>query len=311
MNIAIIGRDHYYVKQLTLELLKDEKVDKILVIGKDISIPVNEKIVYIDTLPYFPLTTIFAENNIKTVINFVKIDDETYSSKEAYNLTLQSLQNILYSGAKANVENYLLYSSTIVYGVNKKNNNLFMPTKLTKAGSKFYYSKLRFEAEKIIYDFMDEFAHFNVKILRTAFTLGKNVDNLISSYLSLKFLPQIKSYNPEFECIHEDDVVDAFHHLIFNGEKGIYNLSSDDSMSLKEIAYIMDHRLISINKFVAKQIAFFSWLLIPNILRIPPNALEFFMYPFLTDNSSLKKTGFKFKHTLEETIKEFKNKNKN
>ncbi len=306
-RVAITTRDFYYASELTKKLLADERVEKILVIGKDLSVPVVDKIIYIDTLPYFPLASIFKENNIDTIINFVKIDDETYSNKEAYNLTLQSLENILSSGTRGGVENYILYSSTIIYGVNKKKKDkIFKPVRLKKPGSKFYYSKLRFEAEKLVYEFMDEFPHFNIKIARTAFTLGGNVDNLISSYLSLKFLPMVSHHNPEFEFVHEDDVIDAFQHLIFNGETGIYNISSDDSISLKEIAELMDSKLISIPKLLAKQMAFLSWHIIPGVVKIPPHTIDFFMHSFLTDNNSLKATGFKFKHTLTETLKDFK-----
>ncbi len=305
-NVAIISKDHYYAIKLAYDLMDNPEVGKIVVIGKDLSIPNHNKVVYINTLPYFPLSTVFLENNIDTIINFVKIDDDTYSSKEAYSLTLQSLKNVLYSGARADVKNYILYSSTVVYGVNKKKERKFDPIRLSKAGSKFYYSKLRFEAEKRVYEFMDEFPDFNVKIARVAFTLGKNIDNLISSYLGMKFIPTIKGFNPDFEFIHEEDVIRAFNHLIFNGESGIYNVSSEDSISLKEAAVFMDKKLINISRFIAKQVAYFTWLLIPGVLKIPPHALNFFMHPFLTNNKSLLETGFKFKYTLEETLKEFK-----
>ncbi|MBN2693028.1 NAD-dependent epimerase/dehydratase family protein [bacterium] len=305
-NVAIISKDHYYAIKLAYDLMDNPEIGKIIVIGKDLSIPNHNKVVYINTLPYFPLSTVFSENRVDTIINFVKIDDETYSSKEAYNLTLQSLKNVLYSGARADVKNYILYSSTVIYGVNKKRDKKFEAKRLSKSGSKFYYSKLRFEAEKKIYEFMDEFPDFNVKIARVAFTLGKNIDNLISSYLGMRFIPIIKGYNPEFEFIHEEDVIRAFEHLIFNGESGIYNVSPDDSISLKEAAMFMDRKLINISKFIAKQVAYFSWILIPGVLKIPPHALEFFMYPFLTDNKSLTNTGFKFKYSLEDTLKEFK-----
>ena len=306
-RVAITTRDFYYASELTKKLLEDERVERILVIGKDLSVPVVEKIVYINTLPYFPLATIFRENKIDTIINFVKIDDETYSNKEAYSLTLQSLENILASGARGGVENYILYSSTIIYGVNKKKKGkIFKPERLKKPGSRFYYSKLRFETEKLIYEFMDEFPHFNVKITRVAFTLGANIDNLISSYLSLKFLPQVAHHNPEFEFVHEADVIRAFHHLIFNGERGIYNISSDDSISLKEIAEVMNSKLVSIPKIIARQIAFLSWHIIPSVIKIPPYTIDFFAYSFLTDNNSLKATGFKFKYSLKDTIAEFK-----
>ncbi len=306
-RIAITTNDFYYYKELTRKLLEDKRVEKILIIGKDLNIPEDNKIKYINTLPYYPLTSIFKENNIDTVVNFVKIDDETYSSNEASNLTIQSLENVLFSGARAGVENYILYSSAIVYGVNKKKKQVpFEAIRLKKPMSKFYYSKLRFEMEKRVYQFMDEFPHFNIKILRTAFTLGANVDNLISSYITLKFLPAIKHYNPEFELVHEDDVVSAFHHMIFNGEKGIYNISSDDSISLREFAEIMDKRLIEIPKIIAKQTAFLSWYIAPSVLKIPPHTVDFFMYSALTNNKSLKDTGFKFQYNIEETIESFK-----
>lgn len=305
-RVAITGRDHFYVTQLAQQLIEDERIELIVIIGKDLTVPIAEKVIYIDTLPYFPLSTIFSEHNIDTIVNLVKVDDETYSSREAYNLTLESLRNVIYSGARSGVENYLFYSSTVVYGTRKIGDTPFSPKRLNAPGSKFYYAKLRYDSEKIIYDFMDEFPHFNIKIARTPFTLGRNVDNLISGYLGLKFIPMISGYNPEFEFTHENDVVRGFHHLIFEGDTGIYNLSTGNSISLKEAALLMDKKLISVNKLIAKQFAYFSWLLVPNLLGIPPHGLDFLMYPFITDNKTLLESGFKFNHTIEDTIKEFK-----
>ena len=116
-------------------------------------------------------------------------------------------------------------------------------------------------------------------------TFSAFVDNLISSYLSLKFLPQVSHHNPEFEFVHEIDVIRAFHHLIFNGESGIYNISSDDSISLKEIAEEMNSKLVSIPKLLARQIAFLSWHIIPSVVKIPPYTIDFFAHSFLTDNN--------------------------
>jgi len=306
-RVAITTKDFHYANQLIKELIKDKRIEKIVVIGKDLTIPVIDKIVYIDTLPYFPLSTILKENEVDTIVNFMKIDDDTYSSKEAYNITLQSLKNIMSSGIRAGVKDFILYSSAVVYGVNKKKKLInFEPERLKKAGSKFYYSKLRFESEKIAYEYMDEFPDLNIKIARTSFTLGANINNLISSYLSLKFIPMVTHYNPEYQFVHENDVVRAFHYLIFNGKRGIYNISPDDSISLKEISEIMGHRLVSFPKIIAKQIAFLSWHTMPKVLKIPPYSLDFFMYSVLINNQTLLDTGFKFQYTTEETIKAFK-----
>ncbi len=306
-RVAITTKDFHYANQLIKNLLEDERVEKIVVIGKDLTIPVIDKIVYIDTLPYFPLSTILKENEVDTIVNFMKVDDDTYSSKEAYNITLQSLKNIMSSGVRAGVKNFILYSSAVVYGVNKKKKLInFEPVRLKKAGSKFYYSKLRFESEKIVYEYMDEFPDLNIKIARTSFTLGPNINNLVSAYLGLKFIPMITHYNPEFQFVHEDDVVRAFHYLIFNGKKGIYNIAPDNSISLKEISEIMGHKLVSFPKILAKQIAFLSWHTMPKVLKIPPHSLDFFMYSLLINNESLIKTGFKFNYSTEETVKAFK-----
>ena len=62
-KIAITTKDFHYANELTAKLLKDENVEKILLIGKDLTVPKSEKITYIDTLPYFPLTNILKEND--------------------------------------------------------------------------------------------------------------------------------------------------------------------------------------------------------------------------------------------------------
>ncbi|NOT80483.1 MAG: NAD-dependent epimerase/dehydratase family protein [Bacteriovoracaceae bacterium] len=122
-------------------------------------------------------------------------------------------------------------------------------------------------------------------VLRPANIIGPQIKNAITQYLKTPYAPIPIDYNPMFQFIHEFDmatiIVKAFDSL----KTGIYNVCSDDIVSLHEAAEIIDVKKIKVPIIAVEQLARF----LTPVWKFPLYLIDYIKYPSTLDNSELKK----------------------
>lgn len=122
-------------------------------------------------------------------------------------------------------------------------------------------------------------------VLRPANIIGPQIKNAITQYLKTPYAPIPIDYNPMFQFIHEFDmatiIVKAFDSL----KTGIYNVCSDDIVSLHEAAEIINVKKIKVPIIAVEQLARF----LTPVWKFPLYLIDYIKYPSTLDNSELKK----------------------
>lgn len=122
-------------------------------------------------------------------------------------------------------------------------------------------------------------------VLRPANIIGPQIKNAITQYLKTPYAPIPIDYNPMFQFIHEFDmatiIVKAFDSL----KTGIYNVCSDDIVSLHEAAEIINVKKIKVPIIAVEQLA----RVLTPVWKFPLYLIDYIKYPSTLDNSELKK----------------------
>ena len=122
-------------------------------------------------------------------------------------------------------------------------------------------------------------------VLRPANIIGPQIKNSITQYLKTPYAPIPIDYNPMFQFIHEFDmatiIVKAFDSL----KTGIYNVCSDDIVSLHEAAEIINVKKIKVPIIAVEQLA----RVLTPVWKFPLYLIDYIKYPSTLDNSELKK----------------------
>jgi UDP-glucose 4-epimerase len=156
------------------------------------------------------------------------------------------------------------------------------------------------EAERALVDFARENPRSVVTVLRCADTVGPETRGAKVSLLSLPVVPAILGFDPRWQFIHEDDVLDALAHAVAHDLPGPYNAAGDGVLVLSEIVSLLGKPLLPLlppwgTVFAASQLRRLG-------LRVPVEMLRDLRHGRGLDNRRLKATGFQFRYTTREAV---------
>jgi len=174
------------------------------------------------------------------------------NKKNCYNVNVIGTKNILnaINKAKVNKLKFFFYSSTShVY--NYKKNSLINEKATPKPFN--YYGKTKLLAEKIILKFCkkNKINHSIGRIFSfTSITQKKDYffPSLIKKLKSNKDTFTIGSSNAIRNFLHIDDVCLAIMHIVKSDLKGIYNICSEENLSIQEVVFRVKENLKSNKK---------------------------------------------------------------
>ncbi|HWE32442.1 MAG TPA: hypothetical protein VG410_03100, partial [Solirubrobacteraceae bacterium] len=110
----------------------------------------------------------------------------------------------------------------------------------------------------------------------------------------------IFGFDPRWQLIHEDDVVDVLEHAVRNELPGTYNAAGDGVLVLSEIVALLGKPLLPIlppwgTTFAAAQLRRLG-------LRTPVELLRALKHGRGLDNRRLKATGYAYRYTTREAV---------
>ena len=79
----------------------------------------------------------------------------------------------------------------------------------------------------------------HVTVLRCANVLGASVQTSHVRLLSLPVVPTILGFDPRYQFVHEDDVVEALVHVAQNDLPGAFNVAADGVLALTEVISLL------------------------------------------------------------------------
>ncbi len=209
--------------------------------------------------------------------------------RKMYDIDVNGTQNVLDAAAAAGVSQLLVASSTTAYGAFPDN-----PVPLTEEDPvrglpSYEYARDKTEIDRLCQLWAAQHPDRVMTIVRPTIVFGPHVDNyIVRFWTTAPFFPLLDGNDPDWQFVHEDDVVVAISRLLVERRSGIFNLTADGTVRLSEAARLAGLKTRKISTRVYRRIAQAAWALhLPNV-EAPPGQIEFLLHPWIASNEKLK-----------------------
>jgi UDP-glucose 4-epimerase len=249
---------------------------------------------------------LFRENQFDIVYHLARLSHSTSTQHELakrLELSVMGTNRILELCHRFNIKKVIILSTFHVYGA-LADNSIFIKEEAPLRAS-MHYAELRdvVEMDQICTNWMWKYQNqLSTVVLRPCNIIGNQIQNAMSKYLTSHWALRPMDYNPMFQFIHEFDMSNILYRSIDELPTGIYNVSTDDYISLREGLDIIGSKGIPFPISVADTVN--KVLKVAN-LQVPEYLVDYLKFSCLISNHSLKKhlgDNF-FRFSIEETLK--------
>jgi len=201
-------------------------------------------------------------------------------------LNVMGTNRILELSLKFSVKKVIILSTFHVYGAFAENPVFIKEDSILKAS--IHYPELRdvVEMDQLATSWMWKYQHeVETIILRPCNIIGPQINNSMTKYLTTKYAPLPVDFNPMIQYIHEFDMANFLIFAIDRMPTGIYNIATDESISIREAKKMVGQKSISVPIFILEQTA---KIINKTLWSVPNYLIDYLKYPVLLSNSALK-----------------------
>jgi UDP-glucose 4-epimerase len=156
------------------------------------------------------------------------------------------------------------------------------------------------QAERAVAEFGARHPDRTVTVLRLADEIGSERRSSHLALLGLPVVPSMLGFDPRFQFVHEDDVVDALAHATLHELRGAYNVAADGVLALSEVVSLLGKTMLPVLPPWGTGLAATSLRRLG--LRVPLELTRQLRYGRGLDNRRLKASGVAFRFTSRETV---------
>jgi UDP-glucose 4-epimerase len=233
---------------------------------------------------------LFREHEFDVVYHLGRMSHSTIGSNDLskrLELSVMGTNRILDLSLRFNIKKLIILSTFHVYGALPDNSIFLNEEDPLRASIK--HSELRdvVEMDQICTNWMWKYQDtMSTIVLRPCNIIGSQISNTMSKYLTSSYAIRPIDYNPVFQFIHEFDMATVLARACTDLPTGIYNVATDDFISLNEALDIVGSKGIPFPISVAAPL---NQLLKKVNLDIPTYLIDYLKNSCLISNSSLKK----------------------
>jgi UDP-glucose 4-epimerase len=221
-----------------------------------------------------------------------------------YDIDVNGTQNVLEAASAAGVGQLLVASSTTAYGAFPDNPVPLTEEHPVRGLPGYEYARDKTEIDRQCQLWAAQHPDRVMTIVRPTIVFGPNVNNYIVRFWSSSpFFPLLDGADPDWQFVHEDDVVEAMSRLLAERRGGIFNLTADGTIKLSEAARLAGLKTRKISTRAYRRIARTAWRLRLPKVEAPPGQIDFILYPWIASNEKLKaELGWTPRYTSRETF---------
>ncbi|MDF1663617.1 MAG: NAD-dependent epimerase/dehydratase family protein [Planctomycetota bacterium] len=182
---------------------------------------------------------VFADEKADGAI-YLKLSDTP--GPDLFERNVTQFRHFIEAAAMARCKSVTLLSSITGYGAHHDNLEVLYEGSLLKPTSEF--GRASAEIEKLCYEYVHKFPTALLQILRAAFIVGPEENNLITRALERSVMLVPAEAELAFQFVHVEDVARALHCMIDSECVGIFNLASDSALTIEQIAQLAERRLV-------------------------------------------------------------------
>lgn len=208
------------------------------------------------------------------------------SLEQRLDLNLMGTRRILDLCLKFTVKKVIILSTYHVYGALSDNPVFINEDHPLRASIKYPELRDVVEMDQIATNWMwRNQGDLETIVLRPCTIVGPQIKNTMTRYLITPYAPVCADFNPMFQFIHEFDMANILRESLENLPTGIYNVATDECVSLKATKEILDCPTVPVPSFVLSSAA---RLLSTGFWRFPRYLLDYIKFACIIDNGLLK-----------------------
>ena len=301
-RILITGLSTYWGARLARELEQNPDVEAI--IGVDSADPAGElertEFVRVGT-QHALLHRVIEAAEIDTVIDARLVVDSTVtSSRQAHENNVIGTMNILAACTHSTIRKVVFKSSAHYYGAAQDDPAFFTESMGRPHPPRTAIERDIVEAEASMADFAEKNPDITVTVLRFSNVLGPDVRTAHSRLFELPAIPMILGFDPRYQFVHEDDVVNALKHAAVYDLPGIFNVAGDGVLAFTEVCSLIGTPFLPVLPPWGTGAAAAAMRRLG--VTIPPEMLNQLRFGRGLDNRRYKASGFVYRYTTRETV---------
>ena len=169
------------------------------------------------------------------VLHMAFILNEIRDKEKTYDININGSKNIFHACLDTGTPWLVQVSSMAAFGAHPDNPFPLREEDYPRGDYRCYYAYSKAEIEHYLYRLSQEHPELEVTILRPCVIVGKRMENTISWLFSHRMALRPRGSDPHTQYIHEDDLTEAILLMLHQHAKGIYHVTSDDTIACSEM----------------------------------------------------------------------------
>jgi len=209
-----------------------------------------------------------------------------------FNVDVRGTRHVIAGCLSAGTEQFIYTSSGAAYGYHPRNCAPLIEDDPVQGNEVFAYAHHKRIVEEELARTRAEHPELKQLIFRVSTVLGPSTDNQITGLFEQRVVTGLRGVASRFCIISDEDIVGALIHGIQTQKSGIFNLTGDGILTLKEIARLMGGKYLPLPERVIR--AALTALSAAGLSPYGPEQILFLKYRPVLDNTRLKEDfGFK------------------
>jgi len=305
-NVFLTGAGGY-IGSLTVAALADRRSSVNRIIAADIRLAADDRqlagVQYITADIRDPgLGKLFQEHRVDAVVHLAAVVNPGKKPDRAFlhAVEVEGTRNVLKACVSAGVKKFIYTSSGAAYGYYRDNPEWLKEDDLIRGNPEFPYSDHKRQVEEMLAEHRQVHPELKQLIFRCCTILGATAKNQITDLFDSKRVLGLTGCEIPFVLIWDMDVVGAILKGILDEDSaGIFNLTGDGILTMKEMARIMDKPYVALPPGLIKGALWVMKKL--GATQYGPEQVNFLRYRPVLSNRRLKEV---FGYTPQKTTRD-------
>ncbi len=209
-------------------------------------------------------------------------------------------QAVFRAAVRRGVRRLIFVSSVVAYGLHPDNPVPLTEDSPLRPNPGLYYSRAKAAVERYLDELEAEHPEVVVTRLRPCTVVGPNADPVQMASLVGPTAVAVRGFDPPYQLIHEEDVSRAVQLMIHQEAPGAYNVTSDDWLTLTQLAASRGAKVLTLPYAVARGMMWLLW----RTGRSPfaPEWVDLSRYPIVAANDRLRGLGWQPEYSTEKAL---------